>query len=245
MITENEFPLLEWTGYPAGKTPETLPIALFNQRGADFVSKSTAFQSLLTLFDTDRYQGANLEEKIKDRILRPEGFFPNRNIYLTRGVAERFDHDDFLRNTLWKAIKNLPNLSGTVLAKLKEDTSSGMVTGVQYTFRILSPEDSKVLHQIGNMPKENFIPDHRLFMVAAFLGDCLQAFEYGYLAKDGKLHVAHEHSYSVVNHDIGMYLSYAGIALAGWMKNVFPTKELKPGEGINQTRQPVSVLSLR
>lgn len=40
------------------------------------------------------------------------------------------------------------------------------------------------------------------------------------------------------------YLSYAGIALIAWMKRTFEVNDLAPGEGINQTRQPISVLGL-
>lgn len=60
MITETDFPLLEWTGYALGEQPETLPIHALDEWAIQFMKQSKAFGGLLTLFDTDRYQGNTL-----------------------------------------------------------------------------------------------------------------------------------------------------------------------------------------
>lgn len=117
MITETDYPLLAWTGYALGEQPETIPIAAFDERGRDYMATSDVFSHFMALFDSDRYQGTTLEEKMGRLVPRPAGLYLARNLYMTPKVGQELDRDDTLRATLWKSLRNLPTVSGTLLWK--------------------------------------------------------------------------------------------------------------------------------
>ena len=241
MITEKQYPLLAWTGFALGEQPETLPIAAIDQRGYNFMATSKAFRGFIALFDSDRYQGTTLAEKAGSATPRPVGFYPARNLYLTPIVAKQLDSNEEIRNTLWRSLPNLPTVAGTIFWKVGLGEAE---ISAQYTYRILSVEDSLLYFKLGHIPPTDFVPNTRLAMVAVFAGDMLQGFEYGFLPGNGHISVSADSSYyGFPDADIGQYLSFTFITIIGWMKNAFVSKELKPGQGINQTRQPIIVVS--
>lgn len=119
-----------------------------------------------------------------------------------------------------------------------------MTVHAQYAYRVLSLEDTLTFARISQVGPQNLTPNARLMLVASFAGDLLTAFEFGFLTANGQFHVCQDSSYyAAPGSDIGQYLSYASLALLAWLKGRYTEKTLEPNQGINQSRQPIIVLS--
>ncbi len=241
MITETDYPLLAWTGYALGEKPESIPIVAFDKRGVKYMATNEVFRHFMTLFESDRYQGTTLKEKMRKLIPRPVDLYLGRNLYITPKVGQELDRDETLRATLWKSLRNLPTVSGTMLWKVEEGT---LITHSQHTYRVLSLEDTRTFALISHIKRRDLVPNARLMIVAYFAGDWLTAFEFGFLTAEGQLHVCWDSSYYADSDtDAGQYLTDTSITLLAWLQGRYVEKTLEPGVGINQSRQPIIILS--
>lgn len=231
MITESSFPVLKWTGYKPGTEPRYLRFACIDERGQQYAANSQELTTLVTLFRSDHFAGSTLTERIKNQQLLPQSYHPLRHLYLTDAVAHAVDGNDSLRARLWPVIPTIPAGAGSILCW--QDS--------QYVYRILSVEDTNLLHELG-LIRSTGTRGGRWFGVLYLQREILIGVEFGYLSHKG-IEITPNGYYALPFLEKADLINLTGIALCHWLTGRVKEEKLQPGVGINKTVQQITVLA--